>query len=162
MSGKYDEWLAAYQRFYPSGTIPARYFLWKGRLAEAQKAIEIEEASPRTRSDKVAVPRDRALLFALKGDFRSAEAAIPSILSGHPVKDPFYHHAAYAIACIYALEGKSVEAVKWLREAAATGFRPYPLLERDAFLNSIRRAPEFIQFMAEMKAQYERHRREFG
>ena len=75
---------------------------------------------------------DRALLFALKGDFRSAEAAIPSILSLHPVKDLYYHHAAYDIACIYALEGKSVEAVRWLREAAATGFRCYPLFEHDA------------------------------
>ncbi len=156
MSGKYDAWFATHQRFYPNGPIPARYFLWKGRLAEAQKAIEIEEASPRTR-----LLRDRTLLFALKGDFRSAEAAIPSILSLHPVKDPFYHHAAYDIACIYALEGKSVEAVKWLREATVTGFRCYPLFERDAYFNRIRQVPEFIQFMAEMKAQYDRYRREF-
>ena len=48
LSGKYDEWLAAYQRFYPNDPIPVRYFLRKGRLAEAQKAIE--EASPRSRS----------------------------------------------------------------------------------------------------------------
>ena len=156
LSGKYDEWLAAYQRFYPNDPVPARYFLWKGRLADAQKAIE--EASPRSRYRESLL----ALLFALKGDFRSAEAAIPSILSRHPVKDPYYHHAAYDIACIYALEGKSVETVKWLREAAATGFRCYPLFEHDAFLNRIRQAPEFIQFMVEMKAQYERYRREFS
>jgi TolB-like protein/predicted Ser/Thr protein kinase len=162
LSGKYDEWLAAHRRFNPDTPVPARYFLWKGRLAEAQKAIEIEEASPRIRVDKAAVLRDRTLLFALNGDFRSAEAAIPSILSGHPVKDPFYHHAAYDIACIYALEGKSAEAVRWIREAAATGFRCYTLFERDAYLNRIRQAPEFIQFMAEMKAQYDRYRREFS
>ena len=160
MSGKYDEWLAAHQRFYPNDPVPVQYFLRKGRLAEAQKAIE--EASPRSRSGERALPLDRALLFALKGDFRSAEAAIPSILSRHPVKDPYYHHAAYGIACIYALEGKSVEAVRWLREAAATGFRCYPLFERDTYLNGIRQAPEFIQFMAEMKAQYDRYRREFS
>jgi eukaryotic-like serine/threonine-protein kinase len=162
LSGKYDEWLAAHRRFNPDTPVPARYFLWKGRLAEAQKAIEIEEASPRIRVDKAAVLRDRTLLFALNGDFRSAEAAIPSILSGHPVKDPYYHHAAYAIACIYALEGKSAEAVRWIREAAATGFRCYTLFERDAYLNRIRQAPEFIQFMAEMNAQYDRYRREFS
>jgi TolB-like protein/predicted Ser/Thr protein kinase len=162
LSGKYDEWLGAHRRFNPDTPVPARYFLWKGRLAEAQKAIEIEEASPRIRVDKAAVLRDRTLLFALNGDFRSAEAAIPSILSGHPVKDPFYHHAAYDIACIYALEGKSAEAVRWIREAAATGFRCYTLFERDAYLNRIRQAPEFIQFMAEMKAQHDRYRREFS
>jgi TolB-like protein/predicted Ser/Thr protein kinase len=162
MSGKYDEFLAAHQRFYPNEPTPARYFLWKGRLAEAQKAIETEAVSPSTLFGEFAVLLNRALLFALKGDFRSAEKAIPSILSRHPVKDPFYHHAAYDIACIYALEGKSVEAVRWLREAAATGFRCYPLFERDAFLNNIRQKPEFIQFMAEMKAQHDRYRREFS
>jgi adenylate cyclase len=160
MSGKYDEWLAAHQRVYPNDPVPVQYFLRKGRLAEAQKAIE--EASPRSRSGERALPLNRALLFALKGDIRSAEAAIPSILSRHPVKDPYYHHAAYGIACIYALEGKSVEAVRWLREAAATGFRCYPLFERDTYLNGIRQAPDFIQFMAEMKAQYDRYRREFS
>jgi eukaryotic-like serine/threonine-protein kinase len=35
MTGKHDEWLAAHQRFYPNEPIPARYFLWKRRLAEA-------------------------------------------------------------------------------------------------------------------------------
>jgi TolB-like protein len=162
LSGKYDEWLGAYQRFYPNGPIPAQYHLRKGRLAEAQKAIENEEAARKIRSGELTLLRNRALLFALKGDFRSAEAAIPSILGRHPVKDPYYHHAAYDIACIYALESKSVEAVRWLREAAATGFRCYPLFERDAYLNRIRQAPEFIQFMAEMKAQYDKYKREFS
>ena len=32
---------------------------------------------------------------------------------------------------------------------------------RDAYLNRIRQAPAFIQFMGEMKAQNERYTREF-
>jgi tetratricopeptide (TPR) repeat protein len=128
-------------------------------LEEAQKALE--ELSTKN-PDDLELPRQKALLLALKGDFRSAEAAIPFILGKHPLKDLNYHHAAYDIDCLYALEGKSDEAVKWLREAAATGFPCYPLFERDAYLNRIRQAPEFIQFMAEMKAQNERYRREFG
>jgi hypothetical protein len=35
------------------------------------------------------------------------------------------------------------------------------LFERDTYLNGIRQAPDFIQFMAEMKAQYDKYRREF-
>ena len=159
MSGKYDEWLAAHQKLYPNEPISAWYFLGKGRLEEAQKALE--ELSAKN-PDDLEVLRQKALLFALKGDFHSAEALIPSILSKHPLKDLNYHHAAYDIACIYGLEGKSDEAIKWLREAAATGFPCYPLFERDAFLNRIRHVPEFIQFIAEMKAQNERYRREFG
>ena len=73
-----------------------------------------------------------------------------------------YHHATYNIACLYALGGKSVEAVKWLRETAAKGFPSYTLFERDPYLNRIRQAPEFIRFMEEMKAQHERYKREFS
>ncbi len=158
MLGKYDEWLAAYRKLYPDEPISAWYFLGKGRLEEAQKRLEERSAK---QPDDIELPRQKALLLALKGDFNAAKVAISSILSKHPLKDLNYHHAAYDIACIYALEGKSNEAVKWLREAAATGFPCYPLFARDAYLNRIRQAPEFIQFMTEMKAQNERYRREF-
>src|SRR5436190_13320670 len=92
----------------------------------------------------------KATLSALRGDFR-AEAEISLLLSNWSVKDFAYHHLAYDIACVYALEGKSHEAVKWLRETAATGVQPYPMFERGAYLNRIIQAREFIEFMAEMK-----------
>jgi hypothetical protein len=104
----------------------------------------------------------QALLLASRGDFRGAEADIPLILAEHPFKDPIYHHATYDIACIYALEGKSAEAVKWLRESAVTGFHLYPRYTRDVFLYRIRQSPEFVQFLAEMKAENDRYRREFS
>ena len=97
-----------------------------------------------------------------KGDFHAAEAQIPIILARHPLKDPLYHHATYDIACIYALEGKSAEAVRWLRESAVSGFHLYPRYTRDAFLDRIRQSPEFIQFLAEMKAENDRYRHEFS
>lgn len=103
----------------------------------------------------------KAILLALRGDFRAAEAEIPLLLSKRSVKDYAYHHLAYDIACIYALAGKSEEAVKRLRETAATAFPCYPLFERDPYLNRIRKAPEFVQFMEEMKAQFEKHKQEF-
>jgi TolB-like protein len=155
---KYDEY-AAHRDLYHDDDMEVVYLMGTGRLDEAQKAIEKWSAK---NPDDVVLPDRKAVLSALKGDFRAAEAAIPAILGRHPVKDPFYHHAAYDIARIYALEGKSDEAVKWLREAAATGLPCYPLFERDAYLSRIRQAPEFISFMAEMKAQNERYRREFG
>lgn len=158
VGSKYDEY-AERRNVNSDDYAEAWYFMGTGRLDEAQKAIEVWSAN---RPDDIYLPAKRALLLALKGDFRAAEAAIPGILSRHPVKEPFYHHAAYDIARIYALEGKSVEAIKWLRETNATGFQPYPLFERDPCLNRIRQAPEFIQFLAEMKAQNERYRREFA
>jgi len=137
MTGRYDEWLAAHQRLYPNDPISPWYFLGKGRLEEAQRAIE--EFSARN-PHNIEAPRQQALLFALRGDFRSAEAIIPTILSTHPPYDLQYHHAAHEIASIYALKGKSDEAVRWLREAAAMGFPCYPLFERDVYLSRIRQA----------------------
>ena len=160
LGGVYDGWFVAHQKLLPNVPIPGWYFLATGNLAAAQEAIEKASVPGSPNLDKDLDPQ-RALLFALKGEFRAAEDTIPVILNKHPVKDPFYHHAAYAIGCIYALEGKSAEAVKWLREAAATGFQPYPLLNRDAYLNRIRQKPEFIQFLEEMKAQNGKYRREF-
>jgi hypothetical protein len=111
--------------------------------------------------DNLEVPSTTALLFAAKGDFPAAEAEIPIVLSKHPLKDPIYHNAAYDIACVYALEGKGVEAVKWLRESAVTGFHLYPLYHRDVYLNRIPIA-RILQFLAEMKVENDRYRQEFS
>lgn len=105
---------------------------------------------------------EQAFLSALKGDFRTTEAEIPFMLSDLNPQNFAYHHATYDIACLYALGGKSDEAVKWLRKTAAEGFPSYTLFERDPYLNRIRQAPEFIRFMEEMKAQYESYKREFA
>jgi hypothetical protein len=158
VQSKYDEY-AADRTAKRDGRSDVWYFMGKGRLDDAQKAMDEWAAK---QPGHPSLPPTKALLFAVKGDFRAAEAEIPIVLSIHALKDPLYHHAAYDIACVYALEGKSVEAVKWLREAAVTGFHLYPRYTRDAFLNRIRQSPEFIQFLAEMKAENDRYRREFS
>jgi eukaryotic-like serine/threonine-protein kinase len=137
----------------------AWYFIEKGRFDAAQEAIDRLSAkqpqSPELRPT-------RALLLAAKGDFHAAEAEVPRILKEHPFKDPFYHHATYDLACVYAMEGKGSEAVKWLRESAATGYHLYPRYTRDPLLNRIRQSPDFIRFLADMKAENDRYRHEFS
>ena len=137
----------------------ALYLMAKGRLVDARKAIDDCSAQ---RPDHRSLPPTTALLLAAQGDFHAAEAQVPNILATHPHKDPVYHHAAYDIACVYALEGKSAEAVKWLRESAVSGYHLYPRYTRDAFLDRIRQSPEFIRFLAEMKAENDRYRHEFS
>ena len=157
LSGRADEALAALQRFFNSGP-DLKYYLEKNRLNDAQPLLEQELAKyPKDPGARLS----KALFLALKEDFQAAEAEIPWILENIR-KDRGYHHNAYGFARIYALAGKSQEAVKWLRETAGTGKPCYPLFERDPYLNRIRQAPEFIQFMTEMKAQNERYRREFA
>ncbi len=101
------------------------------------------------------------LLLALQGKHQEAEAAVPSILKKER-RYRGYHHGTYNIARIYALGGKSEEALKWLRVTVKEGFPCYPLFARDSFLDPIRNDPAFIQFMAEMKTRWEGYQREFG
>jgi tetratricopeptide (TPR) repeat protein len=159
MSAQWDQRRAAQLRFFPNEPMDAWALLTVGRLDDARRAVDLGLASDGF--GDFTLVRVKALLDALQGDVRSAKAAIPSLLSRHPVKDPYYHHTAYFIACIYAAEASSSEAVKWLREAVATGFLVYPLFERDALLDKIRKAPEFVQFMTELKATVDGYRREF-
>jgi TolB-like protein len=158
---EYDKYFVDRQKLYagnPPAISEAWYLMSKGRWDEAAKELDKMVG----RSDVIQSLPKRALLAALQGDFHTAEAAVPDILKLHPAKDPLYHHATYDIACIYALEGKSADAVKWLREGADNGFSPYSLFECDPNLNRIRQAAEFVQFMSEMKALNERYQREFG
>jgi serine/threonine-protein kinase len=136
------------------------YLIAKGRLDDAQKVVDgWAAAEPANLND---LAPTRALLAAARGDYRAAEADIPAILAQHPLKDPLYHHVAYNIACIYAMQGKSVEAVKWLKESVVTGFHLYPRYQRDSFLDRIRQSAEFKQFLGEMEAEHEKYVREFS
>ena len=101
------------------------------------------------------------LLLALQGKHEEAQAAVPSILQRER-RYRGYHHDTYNIARIYALGGKSEEALKWLRVTVQEGFPCYPLFARDSYLNPIRNEPSFIQLMAEMKTRWEGYQREFG
>ena len=103
------------------------------------------------------------MLYAIEGKARESEALLPTIIKIAKTQQmkPSYHHNTYDIACLYAVNGNAPEAVKWLRETAAKGNPSYTLFTRDTFLDRIRQSPEFMQFMDELRPQYERHRSEF-
>jgi hypothetical protein len=126
--------------------------LWANRLVEAAKCLE-NPANFLYRSH-------RARLWALQGRFREAEAEVTDV-SALGRRSRAYHHATYNIAAVYALAGKSREAVRWLRETVDTGMPDYPLFERDPHLDRIRSAPEFAGFMSELKLKWNDYEREF-
>jgi NADH dehydrogenase/NADH:ubiquinone oxidoreductase subunit G len=157
VQSRYDDY-AADHRIRRESKMDALHLMSNGRLAEAQTVIDEWSKQPNTNE----LVMTEALLLALKGNYAAAEAQIPVALARHPLKDPLYHHDAYSIACVYAMERKSAEAVKWLRESAVSGYHLYPRYQRDTFLRRIRQSPEFIQFLAEMKAENDRYRQEFS
>lgn len=151
-----DEWLALNQRLFNRGP-DGRYYLEKGMLKEAEPLIEEEYLKT---PDEPRLRRDRALLRALQGKHREAQAAVPGILE-KVRRYKGYHHYPYDIARIYALDGKSKEALKWLRITVKEGFPCYTLFARDPLLDRIRKDPAFIEFITEMKIRWEGYRREF-
>jgi eukaryotic-like serine/threonine-protein kinase len=154
-----DGWFAAHQKIVSGGLVAPWYYLRKDLLDEAQKSID--EKLPRA-PENYSLLMQQALLVALRGNTREAAARVPGIVAKIQPNDWRRHHSTYEAACIYALAGNAVESVKWLKETAATGFPNYPLFERDPFLNRIRDTPQFMQFMIEQKAQWEKLQQEFG
>ena len=152
-----DDWLALNQKLFNRGP-NARYYLEKRMLEEAAPLIEQEYVKA---PDEPEPRRDKALLLALQGKHREAQAAVPRILE-RVRRDKAYHHFTYDVARIYALDGKSVEAVRWLGITVAEGFPCYTLFARDPFLDPIRKDPAFIRFMAELKYRWEGYRRLYG
>jgi TolB-like protein/Flp pilus assembly protein TadD/predicted Ser/Thr protein kinase len=154
--GKFDEAIEAHRHFFGTHG-PEFALIAKGRLDEAQPLLE--DAINKNSGDLRARSR-LALLIALRGKFQEAEAAIPPILK-QARNNRAYHHITYDIACVYALEGKTDEAVKWLRTTAETGMPNYPLFARDPHLDRIRRESAFVRFMADLKPRWESYKREF-
>jgi tetratricopeptide (TPR) repeat protein len=156
-----DGWFAVRQKNLPTAfsRVEPWYYNRKGLLDDAQKAID--ERIPKA-PEEPGLLMQQALLLALKGKFSQAEGRVPAVLAKVEVNTQSRHHLTYFAACIYALSSNSMEAVKWLKETANTGFPNYPLFERDPFLDRIRKSPEFIDFMSEQKAQWEKLRAEFG
>ena len=157
ISARPDEGLEAERRLFNRGPqLP--YFLEKRMLKEAEPLVRQEYQRDPGSVWKFVY---QVLLLALQGKHKEAQAMVPLIIARER-RYRGYHHDTYNIARIYALGGKSEEALKWLRATVAEGFPHYPLFERDTFLDLIRDDPAFKQFLSEMKTRWEGYQREFG
>ena len=99
----------------------------------------------------------QGVLAAAAGQERIAEDKIRSAIErgkgyGH------FHHTAYHIACAYARMNKPEQAMKWLEVAAQDGFPCYPLFEKDANLDSLRRDARFASFLSKLRQQWESYK----
>jgi TolB-like protein/Flp pilus assembly protein TadD len=153
--GKFNEANEIYRSYFGESNAPA--LAGMGQLDEAESLLE---TSVKKNAGDLVSRSHLALVLALKGQRKNAEAAIPAILQ-QARNNRAYHHITYNIACVYALEGKTDEAVKWLRTTAETGMPNYRLFARDPHLNRIRKETAFIQFMAELEPRWQALKKEF-
>ena len=133
------------------GELPG--FLQLGRREEAAARVEeFLEQSPKDIGGNLTAMQ--SLLAAAAGDRTLAEQKIrhaTQIGEGYQ----HFHHTAYIIGSSYALMNEPEPALRFLRQAAEEGFPCYPLFERDPNLNNLRSEPHFVQFMADLKKQWE-------
>jgi hypothetical protein len=62
----------------------------------------------------------------------------------------------------YAQLRDSTTALRWLSQAATTGFPCYPWYERDPLLDPIRDDPRFADFMRELRGSWEGARAKYA
>ena len=92
-----------------------------------------------------------AAIRAARGATSEARA-----LAGRVASEPeLIHHGAYGLGAAYAQLGEPATAVRWLAEAASTGFSCYPWYERDPLLDPIRDDPAFADFMRDLRRSWE-------
>jgi serine/threonine-protein kinase len=133
-----------------------RYFLLSGRLAEAARIVEANAVGTSASPGSL---KNLAVLRALQGRHPEAQALIPRILAAAQ-KNRSYHHFTYDIARVFALGGKTEEAVKWLNVTIRWGFPCYPMFAQDRFLDPIRSSSRFQTAMADLKKQWDQYRTE--
>ncbi|MGB7209675.1 MAG: hypothetical protein WBD27_13515, partial [Pyrinomonadaceae bacterium] len=155
-----DEFLAVSQKYFPEDPSPSLYYMMKGDLVTAKQRIDEFAAKNENRPS----PLSTSFLLALKGEKKGSEKLVAKVISDINESDrrnTAYHHLTYNIACVYAINGNVPESMKWLRDSAEKGNPSYTLFARDPFLDKIRQSPEFIEFMAELKLEYDKYRSEF-
>ncbi len=161
LQGKYEESLTAIrdsQRLLPSlWAFQTSYALYQlGRKDEAAARVE-EFLTKYPQDDGGVLTGMQAMFAAAAGDRRRAEERIRSAVKiGEGYQH--FHHTTYIIGSAYALMNQPEPALKYLRMAAEDGFPCYPLFERDANLNNLRKDPHFVRFMADLKKQWEHYK----
>jgi eukaryotic-like serine/threonine-protein kinase len=154
-----DEYITARRKYFPEDPVPVWYHVMKGELETARRMMDELAASNPSETNDLLV----SYLLALEGEKEGSEELLAKVIRESPMsrRATNYHHFTYGIACIHAINGNELEAMKWLRESAEKGLRSHTLFARDPWLDTIRRLPEFRQFMGDMRAEYEQFRAEF-
>jgi len=160
--GEYGDGYATFRRSGPESN-PA---LWTYQTAwallylrrDAEASVLMEAYLRAHHEDRGGVVRStRAILRAKRGDTAGAAADIREAVAAG-TGFVHFHHTAYNIASVYAILRQPSSALHWLHRAADEGWPCYPYFANDPNLANIRDDPDFITFMRELKAQWERYR----
>jgi serine/threonine-protein kinase len=123
-----------------------------GRLDEAQELIEDVLRLHPALDGVVPV---LAWCISVRGDHERARGLITTRVRAAADADP---DVAFWLACLYAMEGMSDEALEALRQAVRLGNENYPLFAASAKLGSLRNDPRFVALLEELRRAWEARR----
>ena len=132
----------------------ALYYQGDHRRAEALLETMIDEEGPLPGNARATLAAIRAARGA-SSDARALAARVAS-------EPDLIHHGAYGLGTAYAQLRDPTAAIRWLSQAARTGFPCYPWYERDPLLDPIREDSRFINFMGDLRRSWEDTRAQYG
>jgi TolB-like protein/DNA-binding winged helix-turn-helix (wHTH) protein/Tfp pilus assembly protein PilF len=103
----------------------------------------------------------RATLAAFRAA-RGATAGARALAARVATEPDLIHHGAYGLGSAYAQLHEPETALRWLSQAAATGFPCYPWYARDPLLDPIRDDPQFSVFMTALRRSWEDARAKYA
>jgi TolB-like protein/Tfp pilus assembly protein PilF len=129
---------------------------YRGERGRAEALLEtmIEDDGPLPGNARATL----AAFRAARGASSEARALAERVAS----EPDLIHHGAYGLGTAYAQLRDSSTALRWLSQAARTGFPCYPWYERDPLLDPIRDDARFADFMRELRRSWEDARAKYG
>jgi TolB-like protein/DNA-binding winged helix-turn-helix (wHTH) protein len=161
-SGRFDDALGQLSQVYDSSDSRivrylfgwALYYQGRREPAEAQLEAMINDEGPLASNARATL----AAIRAARGATSSARALADRVAS----EPDLIHHGAYGLGTAYAQLEDAGTAVRWLSQAAVTGFPCYPWFERDPLLDPIRTDLRFVDFMTGVRRSWEEARARYS
>ena len=130
------------------------YYQGDHHRAEAMLETMIDDAGPLPGNARASL----AAIRAAQGAASEARALAERVAS----EPELIHHGAYGLGAAYAQLSDPVAAVRWLSQAATTGFPCYPWYERDPLLDPIRDDARFVFFLQGLYRSWEDARMKYA
>jgi tetratricopeptide (TPR) repeat protein len=130
------------------------YYQGERQRAEALLESMIDDEGPLPANARATL----AAILAARGATSAARALAARVAS----EPDLIHHGAYGLGTAYAQLGDPTTALRWLAQAATTGFSCYPWYERDPLLDPIRADSRFADFMRDLRRSWEDARAKYS
>ncbi len=130
-----------------------RHYLGLARYYTGDVKGAVEMLASARRGDQLDVRSQASLasIEAATGHTTEARARAAAIAGGSYMD----HHVAYSLGAAFAHLGDPDASIRWLQQAADTGFPCYPWFERDPLLDPVKQRADFTRLLQRLRSAHE-------